>query len=138
MPSRSVSAAKSLSDLPAIQLDPLESARAAGLRYVSDDEPGIRRKKSGQGFSHLGLDGKLIRDRKTIERINALAIPPAYKNVWIRAKENDHIQATRNGQSQTRRSGDSGTSATEAGAENRVNRKRVKPETSVGEIEIGA
>ncbi|PQV63038.1 DNA topoisomerase-1 [Abditibacterium utsteinense] len=88
------SGAKSLRQLPEIQLDPVESARLAGLRYVSDDDSGIGRKKSGKGFSYIGLGGKTIKDRKVIERINALAIPPAYKNVWICALENGHIQAT--------------------------------------------
>ncbi|MBW3637549.1 MAG: DNA topoisomerase IB [Armatimonadetes bacterium] len=79
---------------PAIILDPEESARAAGLRYVSDDGPGIRRKRAGKGFSYRGLDGQPIRDKTTIERINSLAIPPAYQNVWICPDARGHIQAT--------------------------------------------
>lgn len=63
--------------MPEIVLDPLESAKIAGLHYVSDDEPGIRRKKTGKGFSYLGIDGKTIENKSEIERINALAIPPA-------------------------------------------------------------
>ncbi len=85
---------KALANLPEIHVDPAESARAAGLRYVADDGPGMRRKKSGKGFSYLGLDGKVVQDKKTIERINALAIPPAYRDVWICPEENGHIQAT--------------------------------------------
>ncbi len=79
---------------PTIILDPEESARAAGLRYVSDDGPGIRRKKAGKGFSYLGLNGQPIRDKAIIERIHSLAIPPAYQNVWICPDPRGHIQAT--------------------------------------------
>ncbi len=85
---------KSALQLPEIHLDPLESAKIAGLHYVGDDGPGIRRKKAGQGFSSLGLDGKIIKDKAEIERINALAIPPAYKDVWICPDPRGHIQAT--------------------------------------------
>jgi DNA topoisomerase I len=74
--------------------DPIESAQAAGLRYVSDTMPGIRRKKAGQGFTYVGPDGKPIRDAKEIARIRALAIPPAYTDVWICPSPNGHLQAT--------------------------------------------
>ncbi len=77
-----------------IHLDPIESAQIAGLNHVSDDGPGFRRKKAGKSFSYLGLDGQKISDKAVIERINALAIPPAYKNVWICPDKNGHIQAT--------------------------------------------
>lgn len=87
-------ASKLLRKAPAIILDPEESARAAGLRYVSDDGPGIRRKKAGKGFSYLGLDGQPIRDKTILERIHSLAIPPAYQNVWICPDPRGHIQAT--------------------------------------------
>jgi DNA topoisomerase I len=74
--------------------DPVESAEAAGLRYVSDTQPGIRRKKSGKGFSYAGTDGKTLRDAKELARIRSLAIPPAYTDVWICPSPNGHIQAT--------------------------------------------
>jgi DNA topoisomerase-1 len=74
--------------------DPIESAQAAGLRYVSDTQPGIRRKKSGKGFTYVGTDGKPIRDEKELTRIRSLAIPPAYTDVWICPIPNGHIQAT--------------------------------------------
>ncbi|MBA2450160.1 MAG: DNA topoisomerase IB [Chloroflexi bacterium] len=74
--------------------DPVESAKAAGLRYVSDTGPGIRRKRAGKSFSYLGLDGKPIRDPETLVRIKALAIPPAYTDVWISPSPRGHIQAT--------------------------------------------
>ena len=79
---------------PELGSDPIESAQAAGLRYVSDTQPGIRRKKSGKGFSYLGTDGKTIRDSRELARIRSLAIPPAYTDVWICPSPNGHIQAT--------------------------------------------
>jgi DNA topoisomerase I len=79
---------------PELVTDPIESAEAAGLRYVSDMQPGIRRKKSGKGFSYLGTDGKTIRDSRELARIRSLAIPPAYTDVWICPSPNGHIQAT--------------------------------------------
>jgi DNA topoisomerase I len=56
--------------------------------------PGIARKRSGTGFSYTGTDGKRITDHKVIARIRALAIPPAYTDVWICPHPNGHIQAT--------------------------------------------
>jgi DNA topoisomerase I len=79
---------------PEVISDPVESAQAAGLRYVSDIMPGIRRKKAGKGFTYLGQDGKTIRDSKELARIRSLAIPPAYTDVWICPSPNGHIQAT--------------------------------------------
>jgi DNA topoisomerase I len=79
---------------PEIISDPIESAQAAGLRYVSDTQPGIRRKKAGKGFTYVGADGKPIRDPKELNRIRSLAIPPAYSDVWICPNPNGHIQAT--------------------------------------------
>ncbi|WP_134500081.1 DNA topoisomerase IB [Microvirga pakistanensis] len=75
-------------------VDPRDAAETAGLVYVSDEEPGIRRKKSGKGFTYLGPDGKKVDDRATLDRIRSLAIPPAYTDVWICSKANGHIQAT--------------------------------------------
>ena len=75
-------------------VDPRDAAESAGLRYVSDDEPGLRRRKTGKGFSYLGADGKSVRDKATRERIRKLAIPPAYRDVWICSRANGHIQAT--------------------------------------------
>ena len=74
--------------------DPIGSAEAVGLHYVSDEMPGIRRKQSGKSFHYFDLKGDRIRDEKIISRINSLAIPPAYKDVWICPLENGHLQAT--------------------------------------------
>ena len=79
---------------PEVISDPIESARAAGLRYVSDTQPGIRRKKAGKGFTYVDPDGKTIRDEKELTRIRSLAIPPAYTDVWICPSPNGHLQAT--------------------------------------------
>lgn len=70
-----------------------KAAALASLVYVSDNEPGIVRKKAGKGFSY-SLEEKIIHDKKIIERIKKLAIPPAWEMVWICTKENGHIQAT--------------------------------------------
>ncbi|HEV7666858.1 MAG TPA: DNA topoisomerase IB [Chloroflexota bacterium] len=72
----------------------LDSAAAAGLRYVSDDKPGIRRVRGGDGFDYFGPDGSKIVDTEVLQRIKMLAIPPAWEDVWICPRRNGHIQAT--------------------------------------------
>ncbi|MDP2356304.1 MAG: DNA topoisomerase IB [Beijerinckiaceae bacterium] len=71
-----------------------DAAVRAGLRYVSDDEPGIMRKRKGKGFVFLDARGKQVKDAATLDRIRKLAVPPAYENVWICADADGHIQAT--------------------------------------------
>jgi DNA topoisomerase-1 len=75
-------------------LDPAASAKSAGLRYVSDASPGIRRKKSGKGFTYVGPDGKTVRDKDTLKRIKSIVIPPAWTDVWICLSPQGHVQAT--------------------------------------------
>jgi len=75
-------------------LDPIEAARTARLRYVSDQAPGIRRRRAGKGFFYVGPDGGRVTDAETLGRIRALAIPPAWTDVWICANPSGHIQAT--------------------------------------------
>ena len=75
-------------------IDPEAAAEAAGLVYVSDDGPGICRRRQGRYFAYYRADGSRITDRRVIDRINALAIPPAYTDVWICPRPNGHIQAT--------------------------------------------
>ena len=87
-------ARKASSPPPDVVSDSIESAKAVGLRYVSDTQPGIRRKKSGKGFTYTGPDGKTIRDSTELARIRSLAVPPAYTDVWICPDPNGHIQAT--------------------------------------------
>src|SRR5688500_3106883 len=69
-------------------------ARAAGLVYVSDEEPGITRRRIGRGFGYRMPSGRPVRDAKTLKRIRALAIPPAYTEVWICRDPRGHLQAT--------------------------------------------
>ena len=69
-------------------------ARAAGLRYSSDEEPGIKRVRRGRGFSYYGPDESLITLPRERERLDALAVPPAYTDVWICADPVGHLQAT--------------------------------------------
>jgi DNA topoisomerase-1 len=76
-----------------INLDNVRAAKEAGLVYVSDEAPGITRKKQGKNFVYLDPRGKTIRDRETLDRIRMLAIPPAYRDVWICANARGHIQA---------------------------------------------
>ncbi|HKH46569.1 MAG TPA: DNA topoisomerase IB [Thermoanaerobaculia bacterium] len=78
----------------AVYVDPVESAKAAGLRYVSDDAPGIRRRKRGKGWSYVLPNGGVLTSPKELERIRKLAIPPAWTDVWICPVPNGHLQAT--------------------------------------------
>lgn len=74
--------------------DPVLSAKEAGLRYVSDTGPGIRREPAEDGFKYIGPDGKTIKNKTELQRIKALGIPPAYTDVWICPIPNGHLQAT--------------------------------------------
>lgn len=74
--------------------DPIIVAKSAGLRYVNDTLPGIKRKKAGRHFSYIDLDNKLIHDPDRLKRIKSLGIPPAWKNVWICPEPQGHLQAT--------------------------------------------
>jgi len=75
-------------------VDPAAAAKAAGLRYVTDRIPGIRRIARGKHFSYVAPDGKEITDEEELRRIKALAVPPAYNDVWICPVANGHLQAT--------------------------------------------
>jgi DNA topoisomerase-1 len=70
------------------------AAHAAGLRYVFDDAPGITRRRRGQSFAYFDPKRRAIRARPVLERIQKLAIPPAWTHVWICADETGHLQAT--------------------------------------------
>lgn len=71
-----------------------EAAQSAGLRYVSDEAPGIKRIRRGKRFGYVMPDGKPVRDAATLERIRKLAIPPAYEDVWICLTPSGHLQAS--------------------------------------------
>src|SRR5579872_2050989 len=88
---RAARAAAVIAELP---VEPTASAKAAGLRYVSDAIDGITRKKQGATFRYFYPDGEPVREKGTLDRIRALAIPPAYSHVWICPVENGHLQAT--------------------------------------------
>ncbi|WP_246727804.1 DNA topoisomerase IB [Chelativorans sp. Marseille-P2723] len=72
----------------------LADAQRASLLYVSDSEPGIRRRRAGSGFGYIAPGGVAITDEETRERIRRLAIPPAWEDVWISPWPDGHIQAT--------------------------------------------
>jgi DNA topoisomerase IB len=71
-----------------------ELAAAAGLVYVVDTAPGIRRRRAGKSFVYLDPDRRRLVDEATLDRIRKLAIPPAYSDVWICANARGHLQAT--------------------------------------------
>ena len=75
-------------------VDAIATAELAGLRYVTDDRPGITRRRAGRGFSYRAPDGSVIRDRRRVEQLKALAIPPAWRDVWICPNPNGHLLAT--------------------------------------------
>lgn len=77
-----------------IVLDPEEASRLAHLRYVSDAKRGIVRKRWGRHFRYFDPSGQPVSDEKTLARIKALAIPPAWTRVWISPIANGHLQAT--------------------------------------------
>jgi DNA topoisomerase I len=70
------------------------SAIAAGLTYVTDAMPGIRRQRHGRGFTYVGPDGAVIRSRESLHRLRSLVIPPAWTDVWICPHEDGHLQVT--------------------------------------------
>jgi DNA topoisomerase-1 len=77
-----------------IVTDPIESAKSAGLRYVTDAKPGIRRLRRGKTFRYQSADGTPVHDKETLARIKSLVIPPAWNDVWICPIPNGHLQAT--------------------------------------------
>ncbi|MBC7927480.1 MAG: DNA topoisomerase IB [Bryobacteraceae bacterium] len=73
--------------------DPVASAEQAGLRYVRNGEPGIRRLRSGKGFRYVAPAGGTVTDTATVQRIRSLVIPPAWTDVWICRSADGHLQA---------------------------------------------
>jgi DNA topoisomerase-1 len=85
---------KLLESIEAATPSPIESAKEAGLRYVSDDVAGFSRKKVGKEFVFFDKKGNRITDETQTLRIRRLAIPPAWTDVWISPYANGHLQAT--------------------------------------------
>jgi DNA topoisomerase I len=71
-----------------------QDAATAGLRYVTDAKPGMRRRQRAGRFRYLRPDGTRLADKTAIRRIRSLAIPPAWTDVWISPFPDGHIQAT--------------------------------------------
>jgi DNA topoisomerase-1 len=82
-----------LAGLP-VKVEPVQSAKAVGLRYVSDDIPGFTRLKRGKIFQYFDETGKRLKNPAHLTRIKSLVIPPAWTEVWICPFENGHLQAT--------------------------------------------
>lgn len=74
--------------------DPISSAEAIGLNYVTDQDPGICRESFRKAFRYRAPDGKILREAEALSRIKSLAIPPAWTNVWICSDPKGHLQAT--------------------------------------------
>ena len=71
-----------------------EKPSSVRLRHSSDSEPGYTRKKHDRYWQYFDADGKRITDRDEIDRLNAIALPPAYENAWFCKDANGHLQAT--------------------------------------------
>jgi DNA topoisomerase-1 len=76
-----------------VTVDSLDIAEQAGLVYITDEAPGHRRIRRGRGFSYVDTSGDPLPDQE-VERIQSLAIPPAWERVWIAPGGLGHIQAT--------------------------------------------
>jgi DNA topoisomerase-1 len=74
--------------------DPVAAATAVALHHSGDGEPGLRRIRRGKRFSYRTASGAPVRDAATLSRIRALAIPPAWTDVWIAPDPRGHVQAT--------------------------------------------
>src|SRR5580698_9720851 len=80
--------------LTGVAAEAAQMAIEAGLVYVSDAEPGIRRLRAGKGFRYLTPENRKLAAAKELKRIASLAIPPAYRDVWISLEPRGHLQAT--------------------------------------------
>jgi DNA topoisomerase-1 len=74
-------------------MDPVEAAKAVGLRYIRETTKGYTRRRAGKGFCYLDEAGRPIRDKEILRRIRSLVIPPAWERVWICAQPCGHLQA---------------------------------------------
>lgn len=80
--------------LPGGGLAPEDLAAFAHLRYVTDEEPGFTRTPAAGGFAYIAPGGRRVRDARHKARLDGLAIPPAWKDVWICRFAKGHLQAT--------------------------------------------
>lgn len=83
-----------VTNLTGVAAEAAQMAIEAGLIYVSDAEPGIRRMRAGKGFRYVTPENRRLAAEKELKRIASLAIPPAYKDVWISVQARGHLQAT--------------------------------------------
>ncbi len=74
--------------------DAAQSAKDAGLRYLTDDRPGLTRRRAGKGFAYYDPQGKRVTDKQVLARIAAFVIPPAWTDVWISPAPTSHVQVT--------------------------------------------
>jgi DNA topoisomerase I len=88
------SAAESSSAISELYEDVRRCAEAVGLEYVQSDTPGITRLRNGRGFSYRAADGTTVSDAAMKQRIADLAIPPAWRKVWICPSPDGHLLAT--------------------------------------------
>ena len=91
---RPVRRSRTTPEPPPVTVDPVASAKAAGLRYVTDTRPGIRRESRGKKWLYFQPDSTPMKDADELQRIRMLAIPPAWTDVWICVQPNGHLQAT--------------------------------------------
>ena len=85
---------RTLPDGTELTIEPEAAARLAGLLYVTDEMPGVRRQARGRGFAYYDPDGKLIRDSGELVRFRSIGVPPAWTDVWICPLPEGHVQAT--------------------------------------------
>ncbi len=90
----SLKSSSSAATLTGVAAEAAQMAAEAGLIYVSDAEPGIRRLRAGKGFRYLTPGNRRLAAAKELRRIAKLAIPPAYRDVWISVQARGHLQAT--------------------------------------------
>jgi DNA topoisomerase I len=83
-----------VANLTGVAAEAAQMAVEAGLVYVSDAEPGIRRLRAGKGFRYVTPENRRLGAARELKRIASLAIPPAYRSVWISLQERGHLQAT--------------------------------------------
>src|SRR5262245_24915753 len=72
----------------------VDAAKRAGLRYTPDSIRGLRRTRDGDIFVYVGVNGQVITNEQKLKRLRALAIPPAWTDVWICPHPNGHLQVT--------------------------------------------